>query len=139
MYKELAAKGKLSANDAKPLSFDQHCLGNKQSPPHFHALTVSKKQILTTHRLPRPFFRALVGVSEPLDPKDHEMLRRDTCDFEIVLPKTDPFYVCYYFLYLKEESEHCDADRTMPFILALFAIGHLHAFARQPRLVGCYS
>ena len=27
MYKELAEKGKLSANDALPLSYDQHCLG----------------------------------------------------------------------------------------------------------------
>ncbi|KAF8937051.1 hypothetical protein EDD21DRAFT_384046 [Dissophora ornata] len=62
MYRELAAKGNLPANDAMPLSFDQHCL---------------------------------VGVSEPLDPKDHEMLRRDTSDFEIVLPKTDPFYAIY--------------------------------------------
>ncbi|KAG0277859.1 hypothetical protein BGZ95_005203 [Linnemannia exigua] len=62
MYKDLAAKGKLSANDALPLSYDQHCL---------------------------------VGVSEPFDPKDHEMLRRDTCDFEIVIPKSDPFYSIY--------------------------------------------
>ncbi|KAF9351387.1 hypothetical protein BGX26_010589 [Mortierella sp. AD094] len=37
----------------------------------------------------------LVGVSEPLDPKDHEMLRRETCDFEIVIPKSDPFYAIY--------------------------------------------
>ncbi|KAG0198626.1 hypothetical protein BGX28_007949 [Mortierella sp. GBA30] len=62
MYKDLAAKGKLSANDATPLSYDQHCL---------------------------------VGVSKPMDPKDHEMLRRDTCDFEIVIPKSDPFYAIY--------------------------------------------
>ncbi|KAF9365595.1 hypothetical protein BGX34_009318 [Mortierella sp. NVP85] len=62
MYKELAAKGKLPANDAQPLSFDQHCL---------------------------------VGVSEPLDPSEHEMLRRETCDFEIVIPKSDPFYAIY--------------------------------------------
>jgi hypothetical protein len=27
MYKELASDGKLSANDALPLSYDQHCLG----------------------------------------------------------------------------------------------------------------
>ncbi|KAF9575174.1 hypothetical protein EC968_004110 [Mortierella alpina] len=62
MYKGLAAKGRLSANDAMPMSYDQHCL---------------------------------VGVSEPLDPKDHEMLRRDTSDFEIVIPKNDPFYAIY--------------------------------------------
>ncbi|KAF9185542.1 hypothetical protein BGZ51_002615 [Haplosporangium sp. Z 767] len=55
MYKKLAAKGKLSKNDAMPLCYDQHCL----------------------------------------DPKDHEMLRRETCDFEIVLPKNDPFYAIY--------------------------------------------
>ncbi|KAF9936882.1 hypothetical protein BGZ67_001899 [Mortierella alpina] len=62
MYNGLAAKGKLSANDAMPMSYDQHCL---------------------------------VGVSEPLDPKDHEMLRRETSDFEIVIPKCDPFYAIY--------------------------------------------
>ncbi|KAG0055504.1 hypothetical protein BGZ83_008380 [Gryganskiella cystojenkinii] len=62
MYKDLAAQGKLSANDALPLSYDQHCL---------------------------------VGVSKPLDPTNHEMLRRDTCDFEIVIPKMDPFYAIY--------------------------------------------
>ncbi|KAF9584260.1 hypothetical protein BGW38_007034 [Lunasporangiospora selenospora] len=62
MYKDLAARGKLSASDAHPLSYDQNCL---------------------------------VGVSEPLDPSDHEMLRRETCDFEIVIPKTDPFYAIY--------------------------------------------
>ncbi|KAF9338618.1 hypothetical protein BGZ91_008373 [Linnemannia elongata] len=62
MYRELAEKGKLSANDALPLSYDQHCL---------------------------------VGVSEPFDPKDHEMLRRETSDFEIVIPKSDPFYAIY--------------------------------------------
>lgn len=27
MYRELAEKGKLSASDALPLSYDQHCLG----------------------------------------------------------------------------------------------------------------
>ncbi|KAF9992370.1 hypothetical protein BGZ80_004189 [Entomortierella chlamydospora] len=62
MYTELESKGKLSPNDAEPLSYDQHCL---------------------------------VGVSEPLDPNDHEMLRRETCDFEIVIPKSDPFYAIY--------------------------------------------
>ncbi|KAF9946305.1 hypothetical protein BGZ72_000459 [Mortierella alpina] len=62
MYNGLAAKGKLSANDAMPMSYDQHCL---------------------------------VGVSEPLEPKEHEMLRRDTSDFEIVIPKSDPFYAIY--------------------------------------------
>ncbi|KAG0370579.1 hypothetical protein BC939DRAFT_443712 [Gamsiella multidivaricata] len=62
MYEELAKKGKLSVNDAKPLTFDQHCL---------------------------------VGVSEPLDPQEHEIIRRETTDFEIVIPKTDPFYAIY--------------------------------------------
>ncbi|KAG0241721.1 hypothetical protein B0O80DRAFT_469005 [Mortierella sp. GBAus27b] len=37
----------------------------------------------------------LVGVSDPLDPSEHEMLRRETCDFEIVIPKSDPFYAIY--------------------------------------------
>ncbi|KAI1313426.1 hypothetical protein EDD11_002634 [Mortierella claussenii] len=37
----------------------------------------------------------LVGVSEPLDPKEHELLQRQTCDFEIVIPKSDPFYAIY--------------------------------------------
>lgn len=60
MYKELEAKGKLSASDAEPLSFDQHCL---------------------------------VGVTKPLDSSVHEILKREKCDFEIVIPKTDPFYV----------------------------------------------
>jgi hypothetical protein len=30
IYKDLAEKGKLPANDAKPLTFDQHCLGKKR-------------------------------------------------------------------------------------------------------------
>ncbi|KAF9373931.1 hypothetical protein CPB97_000226 [Podila verticillata] len=62
MYKELEAKGKLSASDAEPLSFDQHCL---------------------------------VGVTKPLDSSVHEILKRELCDFEIVIPKTDPFYSIY--------------------------------------------
>ncbi|KAG0090105.1 hypothetical protein BGZ93_009497 [Podila epicladia] len=62
MYKDLAAKGKLSASDAEPLSFDQHCL---------------------------------VGVTKPLDSSVHEILKREQCDFEIVIPKTDPFYAIY--------------------------------------------
>ncbi|KAG0327088.1 hypothetical protein BG000_001099 [Podila horticola] len=62
MYKDLAAKGKLSASDAEPLSFDQHCL---------------------------------VGVTKPLDSSVHEILKREQCDFEIVIPKTDPFYSIY--------------------------------------------
>lgn len=64
MYKELEAKGKLSASDAEPLSFDQHCL---------------------------------VGVTKPLDSSVHEILKRELCDFEIVIPKTDPFYVSILF------------------------------------------
>ncbi|KAF9425320.1 hypothetical protein BGZ76_003320 [Entomortierella beljakovae] len=37
----------------------------------------------------------LVGVSEPLDPKEYEVLLQETCDFEIVIPKSDPFYGIY--------------------------------------------
>ncbi|KAG0349964.1 hypothetical protein BG005_010504 [Podila minutissima] len=62
MYQDLAAKGKLPASDADPLSFDQHCL---------------------------------VGVTKPLDSSVHEILKREQCDFEIVIPKTDPFYSIY--------------------------------------------
>lgn len=64
MYQDLAAKGKLPASDADPLSFDQHCL---------------------------------VGVTKPLDSSVHEILKREQCDFEIVIPKTDPFYVSLVF------------------------------------------
>ncbi|KAG0341625.1 hypothetical protein BG004_005974 [Podila humilis] len=37
----------------------------------------------------------LVGVTEPLDPAQHPTLKRPCCDFEIVIPKTDPFYSIY--------------------------------------------
>lgn len=35
----------------------------------------------------------LVGVTEPLDPEQYPVLKVDTADFEIVIPKSDPFYV----------------------------------------------
>ncbi|KAG0333827.1 hypothetical protein BG004_000679, partial [Podila humilis] len=37
----------------------------------------------------------LVGVSEPLDPLKYPVLNGKTTDFEIVIPKSDPFYTIY--------------------------------------------
>ncbi|KAG0028841.1 hypothetical protein BGZ81_004382 [Podila clonocystis] len=37
----------------------------------------------------------LVGVTEPLDPEQYPVLKVDTADFEIVIPKSDPFYAIY--------------------------------------------
>ncbi|KAF9407671.1 hypothetical protein BGZ94_002607, partial [Podila epigama] len=37
----------------------------------------------------------LVGVSEPLDPEEYSVLKTKTTDFEIVIPKKDPFYAVY--------------------------------------------
>ncbi|KAF8927172.1 hypothetical protein BGZ52_004774, partial [Haplosporangium bisporale] len=37
----------------------------------------------------------LVGVTEPLDPEQYPVLKVDTTDFEIVIPKSDPFYAIY--------------------------------------------
>ncbi|KAF9902591.1 hypothetical protein EC991_004764 [Linnemannia zychae] len=37
----------------------------------------------------------LVGVSEPFDPELYPVLKNDYTDFEIVIPKNDPFYAIY--------------------------------------------
>ncbi|KAI8601916.1 hypothetical protein EDD21DRAFT_414459 [Dissophora ornata] len=37
----------------------------------------------------------LVGVSEPLDPEQYPVLTEDYADFEIVIPKSEPFYAIY--------------------------------------------
>ncbi|KAG0365792.1 hypothetical protein BGZ54_006207 [Gamsiella multidivaricata] len=37
----------------------------------------------------------LVGISEPLDPEQYPVLKNDFADFEVVIPKTDPFYAIY--------------------------------------------
>ncbi|ORZ27913.1 hypothetical protein BCR41DRAFT_346232 [Lobosporangium transversale] len=37
----------------------------------------------------------LVGVTEPVDPERYPILKRDFADFEIVIPKHDPFYAIY--------------------------------------------
>ncbi|KAF9105138.1 hypothetical protein BGX29_000579 [Mortierella sp. GBA35] len=37
----------------------------------------------------------LVGVSEPFDPELYPLLKNDYADFEIVIPKNDPFYAIY--------------------------------------------
>ncbi|KAF9934629.1 hypothetical protein BGZ67_003765 [Mortierella alpina] len=37
----------------------------------------------------------LVGVSAPLDPERYPVLKNDFADFEIVIPRDDPFYTIY--------------------------------------------
>ncbi|KAF9191658.1 hypothetical protein BGZ51_006877 [Haplosporangium sp. Z 767] len=37
----------------------------------------------------------LVGVTRPLDPEEYTCLKRNFTDFEIVIPKSDPFYAVY--------------------------------------------
>ncbi|KAG0241835.1 hypothetical protein B0O80DRAFT_127595 [Mortierella sp. GBAus27b] len=40
----------------------------------------------------------LVGVSEPLDPEQYPMLKNDYTDFDIIIPKNEPFYAIYMAL-----------------------------------------
>jgi hypothetical protein len=34
-----------------------------------------------------------VGVSEPMDPEQYPMLKNDFADFDVIIPKSEPFYV----------------------------------------------
>ena len=43
---------------------------------------------------------SVVGVSEPFDPEKYPVLKNDYADFEIVIPKNDPFYVSMVFVCL---------------------------------------
>ncbi|KAF9962580.1 hypothetical protein BGZ65_008700 [Modicella reniformis] len=37
----------------------------------------------------------LVGVTEPMDPEQYPMLKNDFADFDIVIPKNEPFYAIF--------------------------------------------
>lgn len=70
----------------------------------------------------------IVGVSEPFDPKEHDMLRRETCDFEIVIPKSDPFYVNNSLAFHKAMKEcFLFSNKLINYIPPFPFPGNLHA------------
>lgn len=89
LYKELKQQGRLSASDDKPLGYNQYCLG-KWFDVYctFYAPRSGDTDLL----LP-PTTLPLVGVSEPMDPEQYPMLKNDFADFDVVIPKEEPFYV----------------------------------------------
>ncbi|KAF9365856.1 hypothetical protein BGX34_007944 [Mortierella sp. NVP85] len=40
----------------------------------------------------------LVGVTEPMDPEQYPMLKNDFADFDVIIPKSEPFYAIYMTL-----------------------------------------